>query len=572
MMMMHNGVWLSLALVLTIPSVAVATESESPSIYLAAAHNGTLQPGQRSDAGPLVRALVTDLRERLSDSDDVLHTGPVTLHSSHWLRVFYQSRAYKPVWLDERGRPGSLVEQLLTTLANASQDGLRPADYHRAELQQHLRSLRIAYEPTVRQLADMELLLSDAFLTYAQHISVGRLDPRRVHDNWGLSPRRVDLASVLTEAIEQRDIDQTLGRLSSPYPAYAALRQALADYRHLAEAGGWPTVPVGQRLERGSHNARVVALRKRLQVSGDLNSQDRQVTPAQLFDAELEQAVRRFQTRHGLAVDGIVGPQTLSALNVPISTRIEQLEINLERLRWLPEDLGQRYILVNIPAQRMWVIEQGQTLIDSRVVVGQRSRATPVFTDQMSYLVFSPFWHIPRSIAVRDKLPLLQRDPNALQAERIRIFSQGQQVDPTTVDWSAVNARNFNFTLRQDPGPHNALGGVKFMFPNEHNVYIHDTPGRSLFDRSQRALSSGCVRTDAPVELAEYLLRDQGNWSAQRITVAMQQTRERRVNLTEPIAVHLFYWTAWVDEHGKVHFNDDIYQRDVALTQALYRS
>lgn len=573
--MTRNGLWLGLMLLTGVSSVAFADEGISS--YLAAAHNDTLVSGQRSGGGSSVRAVITDLRDRLADRPQSIQAGSVTLRSSRWLAMFYQGRDYQPAWLDERGQLGRLVEQLVAVIDNASRDGLRPEDYHRSELQQRLRSLRIAYAPTTRQLADIDLLLSDAFFIYAKHIISGRLNPRQVHDSWILQRRSIDLAQVLTEALERRDIDQTLSQLLPVHPAYTHLRRALADYQQSAREGGWPIVPVGERLEMGVHSTRVATLRARLQASGDLSLDDLHVQHVnvdleQLFDADLEQAVRRFQARHGLAVDGVVGPQTLNALNVPITTRIHQLKLNLERLRWLPEDLGQRYILVNIPAQRMWVIEEGQVVIDSRVVVGQRSRATPVFTEQMSYLVFSPYWHIPRSIAVRDKLPLLQRDPYALQADRIRIFSAGQEIDPGTVDWQQVTARNFDFRMRQDPGSRNALGGVKFMFPNRHNVYIHDTPGRSLFNRSQRALSSGCVRTDAPVELAEYLLRDQLDWSSERITVAMQQTRERRVNLSESIPVHLLYWTAWVDAHEVLHFYDDIYHRDVALTQALYGS
>ncbi len=573
--MTRNGLWLGLMLLTSVQALAFAGEGgTSP---LAAAHNDTLAPGQRSNAGLRVRTVVADLRDRLSDRSPLVEADSVILQSPRWLEIFYQDRDYQPAWLDERGQLGRLVEQLLAVIDNASRDGLQSADYHRMELQQRLRSLRIAYAPTVRQLADVELLLSDAFFTYAEHLTAGRLNPRQIHDSWILQPRSRDLARVLTAALERRDIDQTLGELLPSHPGYARLRDTLAHHRQLAREGGWPTVPVGEHLEVGVHSMRVATLRARLQASGDLSFDDSHVQHVnadfeQLFDADLEQAVRRFQARHGLAVDGVVGPQTLNALNVPITTRIHQLELNLERLRWLPEDLGQRYILVNIPAQRMWVIEDGQVVIDSRVVVGQRSRATPVFTEQMSYLVFSPYWHIPRSIAVRDKLPLLQRDPYALQADRIRIFSAGQEIDPGTVDWQQVTARNFDFRMRQEPGSRNALGGVKFMFPNRHNVYIHDTPGRSLFNRSQRALSSGCVRTDAPVELAEYLLHDQPDWSPERITWAMQQRRERRVNLTEPIPVHLFYWTAWVDEHNVGHFHDDIYHQDVALNQALYRS
>lgn len=563
--MIRSCACFGLLLLLGCQSVAAITESSA--LQLATTQPSTLTPGQRSETGKPIRAVATDLYQRLAEAQSPPRAGSINLRSSHWIGTFYQRRDYQPAWLNERGRPGPLVESLLRAIDNAVLDGLRPESYHSRELHDLLRSLRIAYAPTVRQLADIELLLSDAFLTYAQHLLAGRLDPRQVDNDWILQPRSENLALVLDDALAQRDIEAALARLLSPHPDYAKLRAALAEYRQLAGDGGWPMVPSGERLEQGDQSPGVLALRARLRASGDLvdtgnDSMD--------FDAELDRAVRRFQARHGLTVDGIVGPRSIGALNVPITTRIQQLEVNLERLRWLPADLGRRHILVNVPGQYMSVVEDGRRVLDSRVVVGQRSRATPIFTGEMSYLVFSPFWHIPRSIAVRDKLPLLQRDPYALQADRIRIFRAGQEIDPGTVDWHSVTTRNFNFTLRQDPGPRNALGGVKFMFPNHHSVYIHDTPSRSLFNRSQRALSSGCVRTDIPLELAQYLLRDQESWTTDRIRAAMQRTRERRVDLTETIPVHLQYWTAWADTDGTIHFRDDIYGRDSHLAQALY--
>lgn len=562
--MIRCSAWLGIILAVGCP-LAVA---EPQSVQLAAAQVSTLTPGQRSESGRLIRAVANDLRERLPDTSGQWHASSIPLYSTAWIEDFYLRRDYQPAWLDERGQPSPLVEQLLTAIDNAALDGLRPENYHGPELYRLLRSLRIAFAPTVRQLADIELLLSDAFLTYAQQLLAGRLDPHQVDKDWILQPRSDNLARVLTEALQQRDIKTTLDHLHSPHPGYARLRTTLAEYRELARNGGWPMVLYGDPLERGDHDPRVTELRARLQASGDLAAS---ITDPELFDSELDQAVRRFQGRHGLAVDGIVGRQTLNAMNVPIAARIQQLELNLERLRWLPADLGRRHILVNVPGYHMSVVEDGHEVLGSRVVVGQRSRVTPMFTGQMSYLVFSPYWHIPRSIAVRDKLPLLQRDPYALQADRIRIFTGGREIDPGMVDWDEVTPRNFNFTLRQDPGPHNSLGGVKFMFPNHHNVYIHDTPSRSLFNRSQRALSSGCVRTDIPLALAEYLLRDQADWSQERIRAAMQRTREQRVDLTESIPVHLQYWTAWVETDGTVHFRDDIYDRDTALAQALYR-
>ena len=522
-----------------------------------------------AEAGVMVLDNVAaDLRERLEAAPTDLQAGSIRLHSPQWLATFYQRRGYRPVWLNDQGRPNLLSRELPALVAGAVADGLDPADYHHDVLVRNLRSLRIAYAPTLRQSANAELLLSDAFLTLGTHLLAGRLEPGTAAGRWSLEPRQRDLAEVLEQAVRRQDLSGTLAGMLSPDPEYARLRRTLAEYHALAAAGGWPRVDSGGKLELGAQGPRVSQLQARLQRSGDLTRSLPVAEPVR-FDLGLEDAVRRFQARHGLTVDGIVGPLTLAALNVPVEDRIRQLRVNLERWRWLPEDLGERYIMVNIAGYRMQVIENGREVLRSKVIVGRDSRPTPVFSDQMSYLVFSPYWHVPRSIAVQDKLPLLKRNPQALSGEGIRLFNDGREVNPSSVDWSTVSARSFPYTLRQDPGPRNALGGIKFMFPNQHSVYIHDTPTQSLFDRERRAFSSGCVRTDAPIELAEYLLRDKPDWDRERIIAASRRGRSQRVDLARPIPVHLLYWTAWTEADGTVHFRDDIYDLDTSLVQAL---
>jgi murein L,D-transpeptidase YcbB/YkuD len=290
-----------------------------------------------------------------------------------------------------------------------------------------------------------------------------------------------------------------------------------------------------------------------------------------LFDNALSEAVKRFQRRHGLLEDGVVGGRTLAALNVPVSERVRQIELNLERLRGLPESLGQRYILVNIPDFRMRVVEGDENVLDAEVIVGQPKRPTPVFSGNMSYLVMSPRWHVPYSIAVKDKLPLLRRDPYALYRQGIHIFAaNGREVNPGMINWHGVSRRNFPFHLRQEPGSRNALGRIKFIFPNPHQVYLHDTPQTHLFGRSERAFSSGCVRVSKPVELAEYLLKQDPGWSRKKIVSVSEGKHERHVNLPESIPIHLLYWTAWVSEDGVVNFRRDIYGHDKGLAKVLF--
>ncbi|MEJ2206100.1 MAG: L,D-transpeptidase family protein, partial [Gemmatimonadota bacterium] len=283
----------------------------------------------------------------------------------------------------------------------------------------------------------------------------------------------------------------------------------------------------------------------------------------------LADAVRRFQLRHGLDADGVVGAATVAALNVPAQERLRALELNMERWRWLPEDLGERHVEVNIAAFQLQVVERGHVVQSHRVVVGRQYRQTPMFTGAMTYLVFSPYWHVPPSIAAIDKLPVVREDPGYLRAQHMVVLDRAtnEEVDPARVDWASITGRELNlrYRLRQDPGPWNALGGVKFMFPNRHNVYLHDTPSRELFNRTARSFSSGCIRVEDPLALAEYVLGDPVRWSRDAIREAAARTGEQTVRLDRPIPVHLLYWTAWAAQDGTVHFRDDLYGRDPAV-------
>lgn len=290
------------------------------------------------------------------------------------------------------------------------------------------------------------------------------------------------------------------------------------------------------------------------------------------FSVALENSVKQFQRRHGLEADGVVGSVTLAALNVPVEIRIQQLEWNLERWRWLPADLGERYLLVNVAGFYMQAVEGDHVVLEMDVIVGRPYRRTPVFSDRMTYLVLSPYWHVPHSLAVQDKLPAIKKDANYLSRGGYTVLqgwgSDERVIDPQTIDWSALSRQNFPYRLRQDPGPNHALGMVKFMFPNRFNVYLHDSPQRELFSRAERSYSSGCIRLSRPLDLVSYLLRDQPAWTPATIERAARQKNEQTVQLRQAIPIHLQYWTAWsVGE--EIHFRRDIYERDQRLAVAL---
>ncbi len=496
------------------------------------------------------------------------------IHCSAVLPLFYERRLFGPAWSDARG-PLPQASRLLATLRAASREGLDPAAYHVETVEalragRHQPGLTPVTSPPLR--VDLDLLLTDAFLLYASHLLSGRVDPRTFDPTWHVvtSPD-VDFAGLLEAAVASGRVASGLEGLLPAHPGYARLRDVLTRYRQIEAEGGWPVVADGAKLQRGDEGPRVGQTRRRLEATGDLGSTSE--TSAELFDTEFEDAVIHFQRRHGLEADGVVGRGTLAALNVPISERVRQIELNLERWRWLPRDLGRRYIVVNIPAFELEVVEGDEVVLEMRVVVGKPYRRTPVFSAEMGYLVFSPYWHVPSSIAANDVVPAVRKDPGYLTQKGIQVFrgsgAETEALDPASIDWAEMSGPSLPYRFRQSPGPQNALGRVKFMFTNPYNVYLHDTPSRELFLRPDRTFSSGCIRLERPLELAEYLLRGAPGWDAEAIQAAGRAGAERTVRLPERMPVHLQYWTAWADRTAQAHFRKDVYGRDRMLDAAL---
>ncbi len=495
---------------------------------------------------------------------------PADVGSHVWdhVRAIYASIGNDPLWIAERGL-SDRARILLREVAGAYEDGLRPGDYPLRALESRLNELQGAGDAPVEQAVQMELLLTSVLASYGEEMMTGRIDPRQVEQSWYIDRSEVDIDSALVRVVEADDFEAALQGLRPADQDYAALRRELARYREIARAGGWREVPSGSVLAPGDSGDRVSAIRSRLVAEGLISASAG--ADSLRYDESLAGAVHDFQRRYGIASDSLVGPETRRTMNVPAERRVFQIEANLERWRWLPHAFGSRYIVVNVPAFRLQAYEDGEQVMDMAVIVGEEYTATPAFADSMGYLEFYPYWNIPVSIARRSILPLAARDPGYLARnnyEIVRTWEAGARPIPaSSLSREQLRPGNFPYRLRQAPGPTNALGLVKFMFPNEFAIYLHDTPATELFDRRVRTFSNGCIRVENPVGLARWVLEANGGWDEGRIRSAMQGPT-RRVDLERKVPIFIVYLTTYVQD-GRIRFRPDVYGRDAPLIEAL---
>lgn len=463
--------------------------------------------------------------------------------------------------------PTEATRGLLRELCAADRDGLSPGAYFLDSIQVALR--RAYAEPSdddslqAERLAALDLLLTKAFVTYTGHLLNGRIQPEAISSKWHLNDPAPDFAAVLRTALRE-GVRPTLDTLVTRHRGYAPLRQALNRYRSIAASGGWPDIPPGDALDRDDRGARIALLRRRLAATGDLapNAPDDSA-----YTEEVEAAVRRFQHRHGLDPDGVVHGDDLAALNVPAAARVNQLRLNLERHRWLPEQMGERFVFVHLTDFRLSLYRRGNVTFETPIVIGERGWQTPAFVDTMSHVVFRPHWNVPAAIAQKQLLPQIKRDSSFLERNGYEVVNAtGEVVDPDRLNPEALE--RYTVRIRQRPGPANALGQIKFMLPNRFNIYLHDTPEEHLFARNRRSFSHGCIRVGDPVAFADHVLSDD-EWPRDSIRTAMRDSTQHRVDLNEPMPVYIVYLTAWATDEGTAHFRRDLYDYDPALQRAL---
>jgi murein L,D-transpeptidase YcbB/YkuD len=491
--------------------------------------------------------------------------GDASLAAVPLLTEFYARRDFRPAWND-----AATVDELIRLIGEVDQVGLDPDDYHLGELKRLTAATRGAVTSDPMDQVNLDILLTESLARLGYHSRFGKVDPRDLDSDWNLSRSLdgKDPVEMIQSAIDSGSLERFAAERIVYLPFYDRLKATLAEYREIEQRGGWPEVPPGPSLRPDSVDGRVIDLRRRLKATGDLAAG---AADSERFDEGLEAAVKRFQRRHRLTADGIVGTQSIEALNVPVGERIDQIRVNLERVRWVFRDVGDDFLVVNIAGFELWLFRDGELVWRAMAQVGKPYRRTPVFKAEMKYLVFSPTWTVPPGIRRKDVLPAVIKDPGYLRQKNMNIIDrEGNVVPVDSIDWPSVTVSNFRYNFRQEPGPNNALGRVKFIFPNSHFVFLHDTPSKHLFDRADRAFSSGCIRVKDPMQLAELLLNDAKKWNGDRIDEALESGKTRTVFLPEPLPVMLLYWTVHFDEEtGAPHFIKDIYGRDRQVLTAL---
>lgn len=487
-----------------------------------------------------------------------------------WLQKFYQPAGYAPAWLTGNS-PSRQAVSMIAVFRDAWKKGLDPEDYDSSRWQGRVLGL----QGSASDSGAFDVALTVCTMRYISDLRIGRINPRHFQFDFDIQQKKYDLAQFLRDQLlPASDIPAVLDGVEPPYPGYRRTRQALQRYLELAQKDDEQSLPpIKGKISPGASYPGVPRLAQLLRMVGDLPADANVPADSTIYSGPLVDAVKQFQRRHGRAPNGQIDSQTLADLNVPLSRRIKQMQLTLERWRWLPPAYEQSPIIANIPEFRLRAYDKDFKIgVTMNVVVGKAfGHKTPVFSDTMEYVVFRPYWDVPPSIIRGELIPKLAKDPDYLSKKGFIVVDSRQNVVAAgTIDSATLSQlKAGKLFVRQKPGPTNALGLAKFIFPNSYNVYMHDTPSTEFFAKSRRDFSHGCIRLEKPADLAAWVLRDNPGWTADRIRSAMNGNDAQQVNLAHPIPVLIVYATVIVLEDGLVHFYDDIYGQDAALEQAL---
>ncbi|RDV24094.1 murein L,D-transpeptidase [Alteromonas aestuariivivens] len=485
------------------------------------------------------------------------------VHASELVIAAYSANRFEPIWADL-----VYAAKALELIGESGAEGLSPQDYHYDTISRFLNDIRQSPDEALQ--AQFDILLTDAVMTYATHLIRGKVNPQSLTPTWNYELFNVSpsgAAAALLRHVKEQTLHQGLSDLSPKLPQYQGLKDALKFYSRLAESGVQEQVQLSETVLRpGESGPAVPALRRQLANLGYFEGQSDLV--GALYDDELVSSVRQLQSHHGLSADGIIGRQTLEVLNRPYHQVVDQIRVNLERIRWVDNSLSERFLVVNIAGFELFLYQEGTLQWKTRVIVGRDYTKTPVFKEKLRYIVVNPTWTVPRSIG-GGIIEKQKRDPDYLsQKDFIVVDNRRNPVDPASINWASMNRQNFPYWFVQTPSENNALGQIKFMFPNKYAIYLHDTPAKSLFDSETRTFSHGCVRVEKPFELAEYILSQNAEWQTGDIASIVETRQTEKIFLDQPLDIFLMYWTAMATRDG-LHFYPDVYGRDAALLKQL---
>lgn len=483
----------------------------------------------------------------------------------HWVKSFYRVRKFELAWF-KKNTIVPQAEKMLEVITKAAEEGLDPEDYRLADLDKLFKELKASkrdFEKFTEIQKELDVVLTGTYFLWASDYYRGLVVPNENREiEWDVKKNKIKLDGALMTVLGERESKYPYETFSPLHDEYSRLKTSLAEYRKIQASGGWPNVAASPKLKRLQSSTVIPAIRKRLGLPE---------TEESVYDDEVFNAVKQFQAIQGLKPDGVLGAETVKMMNIPVNERIRQIILNMERWRWIPRSFEPDYLLVNIPEYKLYVYEAGKVKLSMNVIVGKAINSTPVFSDRMEYIVLSPYWNVPFSIVKEELAPKIISNSSYLDRLDMEIVTaSGEQINPGSIKWNDITEDNWKYILRRRPGPKNDLGDVKFIFPNSKDIYLHDTPHDELFSQAERGFSHGCVRVEKPMELAEYLLRNSGNWNKSKILETISKREEKQVPLKTSLPVYLVYFTAWTDAKGQVHFRDDIYGHDKTLAEHYF--